>query len=50
MVVFFGPLIGRENAFAVSVLWLFILLIISVIGGVIYGLSPQFRVRMKEIA
>jgi uncharacterized protein (TIRG00374 family) len=50
MVVFFGPLIGRENAFAVSVLWLFILLIISMIGGVIYGLSPQFRVRMKEIA
>jgi hypothetical protein len=48
-VVFFGPLIGKSNAFAVSILWFFILLIISVIGGVIYMLSPQFRVNIKEM-
>jgi uncharacterized protein (TIRG00374 family) len=48
MVVLFGPLIGKSNAFAVSILWLLILLITSLVGGAIYGLSPQFRVKIKE--
>ncbi|MFA6610408.1 MAG: lysylphosphatidylglycerol synthase transmembrane domain-containing protein, partial [Candidatus Omnitrophota bacterium] len=48
-VMFFGPLIGKENAFAVSILWLAILLIISVAGGIIYLLSPQFKVKIKDI-
>ena len=48
-VLLFGPLIGSENAFAVSILMLFILFATSLMGGVIYGLSPQFRVRLKEI-
>lgn len=47
-VVFFGPIIGKENAFAVSMLWLLALLITSLIGGIIYGLSPQFKTRFKE--
>jgi uncharacterized protein (TIRG00374 family) len=46
MVVLFGPLIGRANALAVSILWLLILFVLSIIGGAIYGLSPQFRVRI----
>jgi uncharacterized protein (TIRG00374 family) len=48
-VALFGPLIGADRAFAVSVLWLLVLLCVSVIGGVIYGLSPQFKVKLKEI-
>lgn len=46
-VVFFGPLIGKANAFAVSVLWLALLFIISIAGGIIYLLSPQFKVKLK---
>ena len=47
-VALFGPLIGQGRAFALSILWLLVLLCISVIGGIIYGLSPQFKVKMKE--
>jgi len=48
-VLMFGPLIGKSSAFAVSILWLLILIVISVAGGLIYGLSPQFRVKLKEV-
>jgi len=49
-VVFFGPLIGKANAFAVSILWLAMLAIVSITGGVIYGLSPQFKIKRSEMA
>ncbi len=49
MVVFFGPLIGNANAFAVSILAILALLVISLIGGLIYALSPQFKVKFNEI-
>jgi hypothetical protein len=48
-VVLFGPLIGADKAFAMSILWLLMLLCVSVIGGLIYALSPQFKMKMKEI-
>lgn len=48
MVLLFGSLIGRENAFAVSILWLLVLFITSIAGGIIYGLSPQFKIRLEE--
>jgi hypothetical protein len=48
-VVFFGPLIGRENALAVSILMIVVLLMISVVGGMIYALSPQFKMKLIEI-
>jgi len=48
-VVLFGPLIGKESAFAVSILWIIVMLISSVIGGFIYALSPQFRVKFKDL-
>ena len=48
-VVLFGPLIGKESAFAVSILWILVLLISSVIGGLIYALSPQFRVKFNDL-
>ena len=49
MVMFFGPLIGKEKALAISILMIMLLLITSVIGGVIYALSPQFKMKLKEI-
>jgi uncharacterized protein (TIRG00374 family) len=49
-VVLFGPLIGTDKAFAVSILWLLVLLCISVAGGLIYAFSPQFKIKMKEIS
>lgn len=49
MVVLFGPLVGKENALAISILMIMILLITSVIGGIIYALSPQFKMKLKEI-
>lgn len=47
-VLLFGPLIGKTSAVAVSVLWLFFLFITSAIGGLIYAVSPQFRIKFKE--
>jgi len=44
-VVFFGPIIGRENAFVVSILLLAVLLVTSLVGGAIYALSPQFKMK-----
>lgn len=48
-VVLFGPLIGSDKAFAMSILWLLVLLCISIVGGLIYAFSPQFKIRMKEL-
>ncbi len=47
IVVLFGPLVGKGNAFAVSILMLATLMITSLIGGVIYAVSPQFRIALK---
>jgi hypothetical protein len=48
-VVLFGPLIGSDKAFAMSILWLLVLLCISITGGLIYTFSPQFKIKMKDI-
>jgi len=47
-VFFFGPLIGKGGAFALSILWLGIFLGMSVIGGVIYIFNKEFRIAGKE--
>ena len=47
-VLLFGPLIGKESAFAVAILWFFVLLITSVAGGLVYAISPQFKITLKE--
>ena len=49
MVLFFGPMIGGENAFAVSILWLAVLLIVSIIGGMVYVFSPQFKLGFRDM-
>jgi len=48
-VLMFGPLIGKEEAFVVSILLIVMLLMISIIGGLIYALSPQFKVKFKDV-
>ncbi len=48
-VCYLGPLVGGENAFTLSILWLVLLLINSLIGGLIYAFGRDFRlVRFKE--
>ena len=53
-VLLFGPIIGSDKAFAVSILSLLLLFITSIIGGIIYAVSPQFKVKFsvlkKEVA
>lgn len=44
-VMLFGPLIGKENAFAVSILLLLMLFLLSLIGGLVYAISPQFKMK-----
>ena len=48
-VLLFGPLIGKESAFVVSILWLLVLFIVSIAGGLIYAFSPQFKIKWGEI-
>ena len=48
-VLLFGPLIGKESAFAVSILVIAVLLITSIVGGLIYAFSPQFKVKFADI-
>ena len=49
IVAFFGSMVGNEKAFGISILLLATLFLISVIGGIIYLISPQFRsVKIKE--
>lgn len=46
-VVLFGGLVGKASAFALTLLMLAALFITSILGGVVYGVSPQFKMRMK---
>ena len=48
-VALFGSLMGQDRAFTISILWLLVLLCVSVIGGIVYALSPQFKMRLKDI-
>ena len=50
LVVLFGPLIGSDNAFSVSILLLATLLITSLIGAAIYVSAAQFRGARAEMA
>jgi hypothetical protein len=48
-VIFFGSMIGKGHAFAVSILWLLVLSVTSILGGLIYAISPQFHVKLKTL-
>ena len=42
------PYLGREYAAAIGILWLALLLLLSLIGGVIYLVRQDYHVRFKE--
>lgn len=50
IVALFGPVIGTEKAFSVSILLLASLLVISLVGALIYVFAAQFKVKKGEIS
>jgi len=49
LVLLFGPLVGTDNAFSLSILLLAALLITSLIGAIIYVSAAQFRMGRADI-
>ncbi|NQT45961.1 MAG: flippase-like domain-containing protein [Candidatus Omnitrophica bacterium] len=50
VVLLFGPIIGREKAFALSILFLAILFIMGMMGGLVYiFLRNRFKLNISEI-
>jgi uncharacterized membrane protein YbhN (UPF0104 family) len=47
-VYFLGPYIGKEYALALGILWLGLLFLLSLLGGVVYLLRQDYHVRFKE--
>ena len=47
---FLSPYVGRENAVALGVLWLGLLLLLSLIGGIIYMFRHDYHVQFKKAA
>ena len=47
-VYFLGPYIGKEYAFALGILWLGLLFLLSILGGIVYLLRPDYHIRFKE--
>ena len=45
IVFLLSPHAGKEAAFALGILWLFILLVLSIIGGLTYLLGKQYRLK-----
>ena len=43
-----GPYMGRENAAALSIVWLGMLFVMSLIGGAIYLARTDYHIRFKE--
>ncbi|MBL7156841.1 MAG: flippase-like domain-containing protein [Candidatus Omnitrophica bacterium] len=50
IVALFGPFIGSDNAFSLSILLLATLLITSLVGAVIYISASQFKIKQSEIS
>ena len=47
-VYFLAPFIGRQYAAALGILWLGLLFMLSVFGGLIYLFLPKYHIRLKE--
>lgn len=47
-IYFLKPYIGREYAAAIGILWLGLLLLLSVIGGIIYLVRQDYHVQLKR--
>ena len=50
IVALFGPIIGVEKAFSLSILLLASLLVLSLIGALIYVFAAQFKMKKVEIS
>lgn len=48
-IVFFGPIITKELAFSLSLLWLGIIILTSIIGGIIYSIKGNFKIKLEEV-
>jgi uncharacterized protein YneF (UPF0154 family) len=42
-----GPLMGQEKAFALGILWLAMLFVMSLIGGTIYLCRHDYHIQFK---
>mgnify|MGYP001564566305 CR=1 FL=1 len=49
-IYFLTPYTGREYAAALGILWLGLLILLSVIGGIIYFVRHDYHIRFKEAA
>jgi len=49
-IYFLGPYIGKEYAAALGILWLGLLFLLSIIGGIIYFVRQDYHIRFKEAA
>ena len=47
-ILFLKRFIGRENAAALGILWLGLLFLLSLIGGLIYLLMPAYHIRFNQ--
>ncbi len=47
-IYFLRPYIGREYAAAIGILWLGLLLLLSLIGGIIYLVRQDYHVQLKQ--
>jgi len=50
IVALFGPFMGKDTAFSMSILLLATLLIASLLGSIVYMLAPQFRISGKALS
>ena len=48
-IYFLKPYVGKEVAAALGILWLGLLFLLSVIGGVIYLIRHDYHIRFKEV-
>lgn len=47
---FMTPIVGKENAFALGILWLFLLFMASLAGGLIYLVKANYHVHVRQAA
>ena len=48
-VLLLGGIVGKEKAFALSILWLAVVMSLSLLGGLIYMLAPRLGTRWSKI-
>ena len=47
-IYFLGPYIGKEYAAALGILWLGLLFLLSLVGGIVYLVRHDYHIRFKE--